>query len=212
MSWGNWRNNITYKKKKNQALVKIFESFITFVLVLFIIISGLLSFLIPYEIIMKCFIYTFFILFIISIIYFGLIADKEERIIMITMWKVYITSAAILIVALYSIQFTQFSIKSDFLKTQINYDITINNTLAKSNFNAYSDYILNYLELQKEEQLTSPYELIKRSTKEGLTQTTKETFSSVWYKNSLFGMLNTITLFMFLWYWKELKLKENLFK
>ena len=170
------------------------------VLLIFIFLTS--TFIIGYIRLLKIAINLMSIYLILTLIYFSFYADKEDRTTILNMWKIYFSVITIMIVFLYSMESNLRKIALDYQKTKLNYEIKIKSNDINNTFTEYTNIITQYLDSNKKEKLIDIKKPIKENTK-------KEEGYTIWYANFAVGVMNIITLFMFLWSLLELKIFQN---
>ncbi len=171
-------------------------------IVLLIFLFLISTFIIDYSRLFKIAINLMSIYLILTLSYFSFYADKEDRLTILNMWKIYFSVITIMIVFLYSMESNLRKVALDYQKTKLNYEIKIKSNDINNTFAEYSNIVTQYLNSNKKEKLIDITKPIKENTK-------KEEGYTIWYANFAVGVMNIITLFMFLWSLLELKIFQD---
>lgn len=141
---------------------------------------------------------------ILSLIYFSYTQDKEERAIVLNMWKIYFSIISLMLIFLYSLESNIRNVSLDFQKTKLSYELQLKLGDSNLTFNEYNNTIQDYLKSNQNEKVPEFNE----------TKPIKEVHEPflTWYGNFAFGVINIITWFMFLWSIVELKIFNSVQK
>ena len=113
----------------------------------------------------------------------------------------------------YSLVQTVFEVERDRSKTKLNYNMGTDNLMVDESFKEYSDLVNLYIKTFEMEELETPDQLVYEAviaSSSPQKDKKKEKYFYNFFLNGLLGLLNLITIFMFLWYVRDLKIKENL--
>ena len=160
------------------------------------------TFIVAYTKLFEIAINLMSIYLILTLIYFSFYADKEERITILNMWKVYFSVITIMIVFLYSTESNLRKDALDYQKTKLNYEIKTKSDDINNTFSEYSSIVTQYLNSNKKQELID----ISKPSNE---KKKKEKGYTIWYANFAVSVMNIITLFMFLWSLIELKIFQD---
>lgn len=193
----------------NKSRIIYFFRIIFLILIIFLFSS---TFLISYEVISITSFNLISIFSLFSIIYFSFIENKEDRGLLVDIWKIYFPSIILMFSIIFSIDNYATNVRIDSQKTILNYYLKQNNIEeSKIAFNQYNEAINKHLEIFKKEDLSDVVQKTffdaKKENKKG-DENKKFIF---WYANFLINMINILTLFMFLRCFVELsKFKINI--
>ncbi|NQY23610.1 MAG: hypothetical protein HRT41_06225 [Campylobacteraceae bacterium] len=134
---------------------------------------------------------------IFTLVYFSFLAEKEERIVILNMWKVYFSVVTIMFIFMYSTESNLRKDSLDYQKTKLDYELRTNSNNINKTFFAYSNIVTQHLNSNKQEKLIDISKVSIRNKKEKVY--------TLWYANLSVSVIIIITLFMFLWSLIELK-------
>ncbi|MCT7536990.1 hypothetical protein [Aliarcobacter butzleri] len=150
---------------------------------------------IPYKVITTTSFNLIFLFSIFSVGYFSFIENKEDRTLLVDMWKIYFPSIFLLFSLVFSIDNYITTTKLDFYKTNLNYYLKQEN---KQNmeiaFKEYTEAITKHLSTFNKEEIKDVIQknLINKQ------EDAKDKKYIFWYANFLVNVINILTLFMFL--------------
>jgi len=193
-------NNFILKDKKS---IIMFLKGILLIFILFFIGRGLTS--IPFTILVTVFFVLFIVLLIGSLIYFSFTQKKEDRRLLLTMWKIYLSVLTIMFILLFSTENNITKMKIDFQKTKLQYEIKIKSTNLESTFSTYESLVTKY---------TKPYENKKINNDKVIkpNKEKKEDYYISNYANFAMTVMIITSLFMCIWGLTELSIFQEVKK
>lgn len=197
---------MTIKKTiTKEILIYAFRIILAFA-ILFLFFS---TFWIPYKIITTTSFNLIFIFSVFSVGYFSFIENKEDRTLLVDMWKIYFPSIFLLFSLVFSIDNYVTTTKLDFYKTNLNYYLKQENKQdMEIAFKEYTEAITKHLSTFNKEEIK---DVIQKNLITKQEENTKDKEYIFWYANFLVNIINILTLFMFLRCFVELsKFKINI--
>lgn len=188
----------------NEIIIYLFRLFLAFsILFLFFC-----TYWIPYEVITTTSFNLIFLFSVFSVGYFSFIENKEDRTLLVDIWKIYFPSVFLLFSLVFSIDNYLTVTKLNFYKTNLNYYLKQENKQdIEIAFKEYTEAITKHLNTFDKEPIRDVNQKNLINKQEKNIRDEKYIF---WYANFLVNIINILTLFMFLRCFVELsKFKIN---
>lgn len=151
---------------------------------------------ISYKVITTTSFNLIFLFSIFSVGYFTFIENKEDRTLLVDIWKMYFPSIFLLFSLVFSIDNYITATKLDFYKTNLNYYLKQENKQEKEiAFKEYTEAITKHLNTFDGEPIK---DVIQKKLINEKEENQKEEKYIFWYANFLVNIINMLTLFMLL--------------
>ncbi len=184
---------LLFKYKKKIIIVTksiiVFSMFLTFALML----------IAPYGNVLKIFLYLALFLWLpLSLFYFADTENKEDRAIILKMWKVYFSIITLMFVFLFSTENYIKKVKTDYFKTKLMYELKTdaNLSIIKDTFKNFEKLTIKSIKYLEPQEINLTKDLHQK-------QINKKPYK-IFYGNLSVGIMAIVTLFMLLWAITEL--------
>ena len=182
---------LKYKKK----IVIVTKS----IIVLSMFITFALMLVAPYGNVLKIFLYLALFLWLpLSLFYFADTENKEDRAIILKMWKVYFSIITLMFVFLFSTENYIKKVKTDYFKTKLMYELKTdaNLSIIKDTFKNFEKLRIKSIKYLEPQEINLTKDLHQK-------QINKKPYK-IFYGNLSVGIMAIVTLFMLLWAITEL--------
>jgi len=186
-----------YLKKNPKIKLKIID-WIKAVVIFMIFVTFAFMFFAPYSRVFNFFLYLAIFMYLpFSLIYFSITKSKNDRDIILKMWKIYFPIVSLMFVFTFSMENYVRKTKAEYYKTKLLYEIRTKETpkVIKETFSNYEALTIKYIKYLEPEKAGKLFE----ETMKPSHKNNKRKAYTIIYANLGAGIMAIITLFMFLW-------------
>lgn len=195
----NLSNYLALKVILHKTNLVLLTKSLLFIAICYFIINGLteiavislIDFLLP----------IFFILLIGSIVYFSLTPNKDDRDLLLKIWKTYLSIITLMLILLFSTEDTANKMKIDFQKNKLEYELKTDSENVDFTFSKYESLVIKYLKNYENKEI--------KKTKEQTKEIEEDDYYTNDYANFSFTVMIITSLFICIWGLSELSIFQE---